>query len=145
MEPTDFYIQKVNIKMEYCSFCGAELINGTASLCSACGNQVRNPDEPVTVEIQQDDATTTPVKENKQKKPKKKRQKSPKHRKSKDIPETAGAPMDDGYDGYYDDVLPPDLDRVQDGVDKELIKKVIFLILGVSAIILICVALLYVL
>lgn len=142
MEPTDSFIQKENIKMEYCPFCGAELMNGTVSFCSACGSRLRNPDEPDTEEIQQDNATVNTAKE---KKPKKKRANAPKYRKSKDIPEITDAPLDDGYDGYYDDVLPPDYDLVQDGIDKDLIRKVIFLFLGVSAIILMCVALLYIL
>ena len=54
-------------------------------------------------------------------------------------------PADDGYDGYYDDVLPPDADRVQEGVDKELIKKIIALAIGAIFIISMCVVMLYVL
>lgn len=57
----------------------------------------------------------------------------------------ATLPADDGYDGYYDDVLPPDADRVQEGVDKELIKKIIAIAIGAIFIISMCVAMLYVL
>ena len=53
--------------------------------------------------------------------------------------------VDDGYDGYYDDVLPPDLDREKEGLDKELIRKVALVGIGVFVIISMCVALLYVL
>ena len=53
--------------------------------------------------------------------------------------------VDDGYDGYYDDVLPPDLDCEKEGLDKELIKKVVLVGIGVFVIISMCVALLYVL
>lgn len=53
--------------------------------------------------------------------------------------------VDDGYDGYYDDVLPPDMDREKEGLDKELIKKVALVGIAVFAIISMCVALLYVL
>ena len=52
---------------------------------------------------------------------------------------------DNGYDGYYDDVLPPDVDRIQDGIDTELIKKVAAVIIGVILVIAMCVAMLYVL
>lgn len=52
--------------------------------------------------------------------------------------------VNDGYDGYYDDVLPPDLDREKEGLDKELIKKVVLVGIGVFVIISMCVALLYV-
>ena len=77
-------------------------------------------------------------KERRKKEPKKKKEK-------KDIPEIMGEAVDDGYDGYYNDVLPPDTDRVKDGLDKELIKKIVALCVGVTVIILMCVALLYVL
>ena len=53
--------------------------------------------------------------------------------------------VDDDYDGYYDDVLPPDLDREKEGLDKELIRKVALVGIGVFVIISMCVALLYVL
>ena len=53
--------------------------------------------------------------------------------------------MDDGYDGYYDDVLPPDMDREKEGLDKELIKKVALVGIAVFVINSVCVALLYVL
>lgn len=53
--------------------------------------------------------------------------------------------VDDGYDGYYDDVLPPDLDRAKEGMDKALIKQVLLVGLVVFVIISLCVALLYVL
>ena len=56
-----------------------------------------------------------------------------------------GEAVDDGYDGYYNDVLPPDTDRVKDGLDKELVKKIVALGIGVTVIILMCVALLYIL
>lgn len=54
-------------------------------------------------------------------------------------------PVDDGYDGYYNDVLPPDLDRVKEGLDKELVKKVVAVAVGVIFIISMCVVMLYVL
>ena len=41
--------------------------------------------------------------------------------------------------------LPPDTDRVKDGLDKELVKKIVALCIGVTVIILMCVALLYIL
>lgn len=56
-----------------------------------------------------------------------------------------GEPVDDGYDGYYNDVLPPDMDLMKDGLDKELMKKVAALISVVIFVIGLCVALLYIL
>ena len=49
------------------------------------------------------------------------------------------------YDGYYDDVMPPDLDREKDGMDKALVKRIIVLAMCVTIIIFMCVAFLYVL
>ena len=46
---------------------------------------------------------------------------------------------DDGYDGYYDDVLPSDEGHQQEGLDKELLKKIILLVVGVLVISGICV------
>ena len=43
------------------------------------------------------------------------------------------------YDGYYDDVIPPDTDRVKEGLDKELVKKIVALSVGVIFIISMCV------
>ena len=86
------------------------------------------------------------------KKQKRKKEKKEKHKKDakkknpeKEIPEVMGEAVDDGYDGYYNDVLPPDTDRVKDGLDKELVKKIVALCIGVTVIILMCVALLYIL
>lgn len=59
--------------------------------------------------------------------------------------EVVGEAVDDGYDGYYNDVLPPDVDRIEEGVDKGLIKDIIVLCMAVILIIGLCVAMLYVL
>ena len=60
-------------------------------------------------------------------------------------PGNHGEPVDDGYDGYYNDVLPPDKDRISDGLDKELVKNIVVLGIGFTVIVGLCVALLYVL
>ena len=65
--------------------------------------------------------------------------------KKKAAPVVDEHPVDDGYDGYYDDVQPPDLDRVKEGLDKELIKKIVALSVGVVFIIALCVVMMYVL
>ena len=53
--------------------------------------------------------------------------------------------VDDGYDGYYDDVQPPDIGHTKEGLDKELIKKVALVGIMVFVVISLFVALLYVL
>ena len=49
------------------------------------------------------------------------------------------------YDGYYDDVLPPDLDRIGEGMDKYLIEKIAAVIVAVLFIVSMCVLMLYLL
>ena len=66
-------------------------------------------------------------------------------RKIPESPEIEGEPAEDGYDGYYDDILPPDLDREKEGPDKELIKKIVSLTVAVIFIIGLCVVMMYVL
>lgn len=52
---------------------------------------------------------------------------------------------EDDYDGYYDDVLPADEGRFSEGMDKNLIKKVIVIIGVVLLIVALCVGMMYVL
>jgi ribosomal protein L40E len=75
----------------------------------------------------------------------KKSQKCRRKKEELSIMEVVGEAVDDGYDGYYDDVLPPDADRIEEGVDKGLIKDIILLCVAVVLIIVLCVAMLYVL
>ena len=130
--------------MKYCTNCGAALEDSTASFCAECGKPLSSESE---------DSVKNPVenkkakhKETKKKKPKKEKiRKQKKTKKNEVLEEIVGEPVDDGYDGYYDDVIPPDTDRVKEGLDKELIKKIVALSVGVIFIISMCVVMLYVL
>ena len=51
----------------------------------------------------------------------------------------------DDYDGYYDDILPADEGHDSEGLDGELVKKIVLLFVAVFFIIGLCVALMYVL
>ena len=75
----------------------------------------------------------------------KKRRKCRKKKEKPPIMEVVGEAVGEGYDGYYDDVLPPDADRIEEGVDKRLIKDIILLCIAVVLIIGLCVDMLYVL
>ena len=135
--------------MKYCPFCGADLQDGAVSFCPECGKSLQGWEDATARMPEKKDVPDKSEKKKKKAKPpkqaKKKKEKRKKNPKTKDIPEVMGEAVDDGYDGYYNDVLPPDIDRVKDGLDKELVKKVIALCVGVSFIISMCVALLYVL
>ena len=131
--------------MKYCTNCGAALEDSTASFFAECGKPLSSESE---------DSVKNPVenkkakhKETKKKKPKKEKIRKQKKTKKKDevLEEIVGEPVDDGYDGYYDDVFPPDTDRVKEGLDKELITKSVALSIGVIFIISMCVVMLYVL
>lgn len=129
--------------MKYCSNCGAELGDSTASFCSECGKPLNTVEGPS--EAPAENEKNVPTK-NKKKSNKEKPAKQKKNKKAEKVPkEIIDEPVDDGYDGYYNDVLPPDLDRVKEGLDKELIKKVVAVAVGVIFIISMCVVMLYVL
>ena len=130
--------------MKYCPYCGAGFSDGTVSFCSECGKKL--PEEK-TVPPEAKEQSKKVAKKQKRKKEKKEKPKkvTKKKKAAKEIPEVMGEAVDDGYDGYYTDVLPPDTDRVKDGLDKELVKKIVALCIGVTVIILMCVALLYIL
>ena len=129
--------------MKYCTNCGAALEDSTASFCAECGK----PLSSASGDSVKNAVENKKAKHQEQKKPKKEKTKKQKKTKNKDeiLEEIVGEPVDDGYDGYYDDVIPPDTDRVKEGLDKELIKKIVALSVGVIFIISMCVVMLYVL
>ena len=130
--------------MKYCPYCGAGFSDGTVSFCSECGKKL--PEEKTVPPEAKEQSKKLAKKQKRKKEKKEKHKKDAKKKKpEKEIPEIMGEAVDDGYDGYYNDVLPPDTDRVKDGLDKELVKKIVALCIGVTVIILMCVALLYVL
>ena len=130
--------------MKYCPYCGAGFSDGTVSFCSECGKKL--PEEKTVPPEAKEQSKKVAKKQKRKKEKKEKHKKGAKKKKpEKEIPEIMGEAVDDGYDGYYNDVLPPDTDRVKDGLDKELVKKIVALCIGVTVIILMCVALLYIL
>ena len=130
--------------MKYCPYCGAGFSDGTVSFCSECGKKL--PEEKTVPPEAKEQSKKVAKKQKRKKEKKEKHKKDAKKKKpEKEIPEVMGEAVDDGYDGYYNDVLPPDTDRVKDGLDKELVKKIVALCIGVTVVILMCVTLLYIL
>ena len=81
---------------------------------------------------------------------KKRKHPSPKPRKKHEKPvgEHVGRafhPKDDGYDGYYDDVLPSDAGKLKEGPDMELVKKVSAVAGVMLLIVILCVVAMYLL
>lgn len=142
--------------MKFCPYCGADLLKENAAFCVECGKQLSVTSQDATEKdsraVKEVQPTPTNKAKDTQKKSKGKRTHKDKAKKEKrkrkadaPIPEIMGEPVDDGYDGYYNDVLPPDLDRAKEGLDKELIKKIVALGIAVVFIIGICVAMMYLL
>lgn len=135
--------------MKFCPYCGADLLKEDAAFCTECGKKLSAAEEansPVHEADGQHDAK--PSKRKVSKKDFQKRKKSKQEKKKAQeppLPEIEGEPVEDGYDGYYDDILPPDLDREKEGLDKALIKKIITLTVAVILIIGLCVVMMYVL
>lgn len=128
--------------MKYCPYCGAGIPEDAATFCTECGKPLSTKKEDAVPKNQ----TAAPAKDSsKEKKRKPRKAKKAKQKKiNEPIPEVMGEAVPDDYDGYYNDVLTPDLDRVGEGLDKELIKKVAALMIGVIVIIGLCVAMLYI-
>ena len=64
---------------------------------------------------------------------------------AKEPKQILGTNPEDDYDGYYNDVLPADEGWFSEGMDKNLIKKVIVIIGAVLLIVALCVGMMYVL
>ena len=129
--------------MKYCPYCGADLVDGAASFCMECGKKLSGAKS----------GQRKPAEERfKPRKRKKKEQefRFPKSRKMHDkISEIRMdeplLPKDDGYDGYYDDVLPADAGKLKEGVDMKLVKKISAVAGVMLLIIILCVVAMYLL
>lgn len=124
--------------MKYCPYCGAGLPNGAVSFCPECGKAL--PDRKENG-VRADEKKHESVKGKNRSKTREKKTSKPVSAVSIDK-ESA---VDDDYDGYYEDILPMDIEREEEGIDRSIVKKVAVLIGGLVFIIGICVALMYLL
>lgn len=105
--------------MKYCPYCGAGFSDGTVSFCTECGKKL--PEEKTVPPEAKEQSKKVAKKQKRKKEKKEKHKKDAKKKKpEKEIPEIMGEAVDDGYDGYYNDVLPPDTDRVKAYIMSEL-------------------------
>ena len=117
--------------MKFCPYCGADLVEDGVSFCVECGKQL-------------------PAGKTQKEKPKDKPEikKATKKKNSAKKPESSievETVVDDGYDGYYDDIHPIDEGHEREGVEKELVKKIAIIFGVLFVVIAACVALMYVL
>lgn len=127
--------------MKFCPYCGADLVKEDAAFCVSCGKRLsvsEDPKQPSSICPEPPPAPAASKRKRKKRKPAKKPAPPP-------ASDTEAAPEEDSYDGYYDDVLPPDLDRVKEGVDQELVKKLAILAISFVLIISLCVFMIYLL
>ncbi|MBQ9839853.1 MAG: zinc ribbon domain-containing protein [Oscillospiraceae bacterium] len=120
--------------MKYCSYCGAELLEDLASFCMECGRSI--PEREESFKRSSAKPKQKPARKKKRKKAGPPREK-PKPRET--------IPVDDGYDGYYDDIIPDDAGEMRQALDKVIVKKIVLLIAGLLVVVAACVAIMYLL
>ncbi len=129
--------------MKYCPYCGANLADGAASFCMECGKSIPTAGSG---QKKADEKGIEPQKRKKEKQklpPQKSRRKRSKV--VRDRVEESLPPKDDGYDGYYDDVLPSDAGKLKEGMDMELVKKISAVAGVMLLIVILCVVAMYLL
>lgn len=128
--------------MKYCPYCGAALPDGAVSFCPECGENLPVMTEEREKKHEQPGAVPDTTAENRKATLKEEKRKQKAIQASE--AESADA-QDDGYDGYYDDVLPADAGRLNEGIDMELVKKICAVTGAMLLIITLCVVAMYLL
>ena len=119
--------------MKYCPYCGADLPGSTVSLCSECGKSLHSKNKKSKGKKQKNktilQATDKPVLNE--------------SRPIEEKQDLTNINYYEGYDGYYDDILPADENIEQQGLDKTVVKNLIFIAIGLIITISACVAAMY--
>ena len=122
--------------MKYCTYCGTKLEDERGVFCPECGQVLSDETENI-----KESKRKTEMKKHRKKKGNRKQSRR-KSAVNRDYIEESES-LDDGYDGYYDDVLPVDEGKIRQGIDKEMLKRIIGLLIGVLITICACVAIMY--
>ena len=160
--------------MKYCPYCGTILVDGAVSFCAECGKALpvskKKEEIPEKSNQAEQRGKSEPQQDIQHEKKSRRRQKreplSEKGVKEADMlgekkvrqPESLQRPNqqsespaftnsmpEDDYDGYYDDIVPVDEGRFNEGLDKELVKKILYIIVTVLLIVGACVMMMYLL
>lgn len=129
--------------MKYCPYCGGELINSAASFCTECGKSLPAETQDASIKHEKNQTHN----EHRRKHTKKARV-TGRHEEqfvSADLEKKAEKRKEDDYDGYYDDIRPLDEGGGREEIDKDIIRKILLLVVGVLFIAGACVALMYLL
>lgn len=154
--------------MKYCPYCGTVLVDGAVSFCAECGKALP-VSEKLNQSQQQDELKQQETQHEKKSRRTQKRKplhgenvkerevdemserqikpleppKSPKQQ--SESPAVMSSISEDDYDGYYNDILPVDEGRFSEGIDRELVKKIVLIIAMVLLIVGACVMMMYLL
>ena len=131
--------------MKYCPYCGADLAGTGVSFCSECGKSIAPPvrSEPgqKTRRVPQTQNKKRPVKKNLPST----RPKQEKRNGHEENRKPRRNPMDEGYDGYYDDVPTSDNGQTTERFEPELVKRIALVAGGFVAVIVLSVLVMYLL
>lgn len=100
--------------MKYCPYCGVSLLGGAVFFCPECGKALRGRAQGTRRRRPADGQQV---------------------RKGRQGIHPQKNPMDENYDGYYDDVRPVDADQVEQRRDPELVKRIVCVVAGAIGII----------
>lgn len=120
--------RKEYVEMKYCPYCGAAIPDGAVVFCVECGKELpKRLDKPEKANVDKG----TPSAKQKQRK------------KRATADEEYRRAYNEGYDGYYEDVLPVDYGQERFETDSFPVKKVITVAVGAIVLISLCVLMLY--
>jgi len=161
--------------MKFCPYCGASLVESAASFCTECGKKLAKTQrqEPAAPEKKQRPKTVKrPPQKQVRKPPAPQQHKNNKRAPTKTTPQRGKSPtdkgkkkprsqkpharppderrkpvnpMDIGYDGYYDDVLPEDSGQLNERMSPGLIRQIALVAAGTVVIVILAVVLMSVL
>ena len=158
--------------MKYCPYCGTVLVEGAVSFCAECGKALpvseKKQDIPEKSNQSEQQGKSKPQQEKKSRRTQKakplhgekvkerevdktsERQIKPleppqRPKQQSESPAVMSSISEDDYDGYYDDILPADEGRFSEGIDRELVKKIVLIIGMVLLIVGACVMMMYLL
>ena len=156
--------------MKYCPYCGTVLVDGAVSFCAECGKEL--PVSEKKQDIPEKSNHSEPRQDKQHEKKSRRTQKAkPLHgekvkerevdktserqikpleppqrpKQQSESPAVMSSISEDDYDGYYDDILPADEGRFSEGIDRELVKKIVLIIGMVLLIVGACVMMMYLL
>lgn len=157
--------------MKYCPYCGTVLVDGAVSFCAECGKELPVSEKKQDIPEKSNHEQQGKSKPQQEKKSRRTQKTKPLHgekvkerevdktserqikpleapqrpKQQSESPAVMSSISEDDYDGYYDDILPVDEGRFSEGIDRELVKKIVLIIGMVLLIVGACVMMMYLL